>query len=781
MKTWLLPAGLLLPALAGAQGHCRPEPLEGQALYLRGTLNHWVADEDYRFLYRCDAYYLNVTASGRHEFKVADAAWKTATTFGNAGSNFVQVFDGEHTLKLAFEGGQPRLVVGPKTFADPRTQPVSDPVALSLRFDSRDAAFKSPFGAVPSGTTVRYAVAAAPGVQRLTLVVEKRRLEGNQDLLAYTEVERVPMTPGADGRWRASHRYADIAVYGHWFDAEIDGKHYALQNNDDGIHWTRERGSGGRALVADLPQQLAQIRRFRQTVYDPAFKVPAWAGDAIYYQIFPDRFRNGDRRNDPKPGVARYQNHDVELHADWNERPFKAGSADGGDEFPNNDFFGGDLAGIISQLDVLRDLGINALYLTPIFQAATNHKYDTADYSRVDPGFGSNADFSLLVKEARKRGIRVLPDASFNHSGADSVYFNRYGNFGSDGAFQNGRINPASPYARWYTFDTTQSDPDKQFKGWGGVLNLPELNKADPGLRRFFYGQNGQKGITQRWLDRGAAGWRMDVAPWVPDDFWREWRKAVKTHRPDAVTVAETWFDASKHLLGDMFDSTMNYIFRNAVLDYAAGGKTADLVRNLEHVREAYPPQTQQALMNLIGSHDQARALHIFGWHDGETDAAVIARAKARLKLATFFQMTYPGAPSIYYGDEVGVTGGDDPLNRATYPWPDLGGKPDNVLRDAFKRLIKLRNDNPVLRRGELRAPLLADEHVLVLARRLGGTWALVGMNNADTPRRVTVSLPFGAPESGWRDALGGQEIAGAQRRIEIELPPLSGRVLIAR
>ena len=778
MKLLLLLAGLLLPVLAGAQTTCRPDPLEGQELYLRGTLNNWVADEDYRFLYRCDAHYLNVSASGRHEFKIADAAWKDATTFGNAGGNFVQVFDGEHTLKLAFEGGEPRLVVGPKTFADPRAQPVTDTVALSLRFDSRDAAFKSPFGAVPAGTTVRYAVAAAAGVQRLTLVIDKRRLEGNQEVLAYTELARVPMAQGADGRWRASYRYADIAVHGHWFDVEIGGKHFVLQNNGDAIHWTRERGSGGAALVAELPDRPSRIRRFRQTVYDPAFKVPDWAADAIYYQIFPDRFRNGDRRNDPKPGVARYQNHTVELHADWNERPFKPGSGDGSDAIFNNDFFGGDLAGITQKLGVLQELGINTLYLTPIFKAASNHKYDTADYRVVDPGFGSNADFVRLVREAKRHGIRVLPDSSFNHSGSDSIYFNRFGNFGKDGAFQDGRINLASPYAGWYSFDATQSEPDKQFKGWVGVLDLPELNKADAGLRRFFYGKGG---ITQQWLDRGAAGWRMDVAPWVPDDFWREWRKAVKTHRPDAVTVAETWFDASKHLLGDMFDSTMNYIFRNAVLDYVAGGKTAELVRNLEQVREAYPPQTQLLLMNLIGSHDQARALHIFGWHDGETDPAVIQRAKARLKLATFFQMTYPGAPSIYYGDEVGVTGGDDPLNRATYPWADLGGQPDNALRDDFKRLIKLRKDNPVLRRGELRAPLVADDNLLVLARRLGGTWALVATNNAETARRVTVNLPVAAPESGWRDALGGEEIAGRQRRIEIELPPLSGRVLIAR
>ncbi len=763
-------------------------PLGSTTLYLRGTLNNWAALDDYALQYSCDAYYLNLKASGRHEFKIADAAWKEASSFGQGSGNFVHSFDGEHTVRLAFEGGQPKLTVGPKTFADPSVMAVTDLVALSLRFDSRDPGFKSPFGAVPAGTTVQYAVAAATGVQALTLVIEKRRLEGNQEVLAYSEVARVPMVLEGS-HWRAQHRYADVAVYGHWFEAQIGGRKYALQNNADAVYWTREKGSGGRAAVADLPTALTSIRRFRQTVYDPAFKVPAWAADAIYYQIFPDRFRNGDPKNDPKPGVARYQNHTVELHKDWNQRPFRPGSGDGSDAVYNNDFFGGDLAGIIEKLDHLRELGVNTLYLTPIFKAASNHKYDTADYREVDPAFGSNTDFTRLTQEATKRGLRVLPDTSFNHVGSDSIYFNRYGNHGKQGAFQGGRINAASPYASWFSFDPRQTDADKQFKGWVGTTDLPELDKNSRALRQFFFG--GKDSVTQLWLDRGAAGWRMDVAPWVPDDFWREWRKAVKAHRPDAITVAETWFDASKYFLGDMFDSTMNYIFRNAVLDYAAGGAVAPLVANLELTREAYPPQALHALMNLISSHDQARALHVLGWHDGEMDPAVIKRAKARFKLATFWQMTFPGAPSIYYGDEVGVTGGDDPYNRATYPWADLGGKPDLALQDSVRQLVRLRNDNPVLRRGELLAPLLADGSVVVLARRLASTWALVATNNAETPQRVTVTLPAVAPAVGWRDALAAdpasealtasQPLSAGGRTLSIEVPPLFGRVLITR
>ena len=766
-----------------------PATFGDTVLYLRGTPNNWAALDDWAFQYSCDAYYLNIRLSGRHEFKVADAAWKDATSFGDGAGNFSHSFDGEHTLRLVFVAGRAQLSVGPKTFADPSTVAVTDPVARSLHFDSRALVHKRPFGAVTAGTTVDYAVTALPGVQSLTLVIEKRRLEGNQEVLQYTEQARLAMVKAGQGgreRWTASHRYADVAVHGHWFEAVIGGKAYVLQNNAAPVFWTREKGAGGRADVVDKPLRSDTIRRFRQTVYSPDFKVPAWAPDIVYYYVFPDRFRNGNPRNDPKPGVTRYHQHTVEAHTHWNERPFRPNTGDGSDAHFNNDFFGGDLEGLIQKLDYIKGLGANTIYMTPVFKASSNHKYDTADYREIDPAFGTNADFERLTKEAAKRGLRVIPDTSLNHTGADSLYFNRYGNHGDQGAFQNGSINLASPFAGWYGFDTTQALPDKQFKGWVGVSDLPELDKNNAGLRNFFY--RDADSVMKLWLDRGAAGWRMDVAPWVPDDFWREWRAAIKAHRPDALTVAETWFDASKYFLGDMFDSTMNYVFRNAVLEYAAGGDGAALYVHLEHLREAYPPQALFALMNLLSSHDQARALHHFGWHDDKpgtkTDPALVALAKQRLKLAVLFQMSYPGSPTVYYGDEVGVTGGDDPYNRATYPWADLGGKPDTALLAGFRQLIAMRNEHPVLRRGSLEAPLFADAHVLVWARRLGSTWALVALNNAATARTVSFELPEGLPVAALRDVLGAGALPAAApgaRQLRLEVPALFGRVLVTR
>lgn len=766
-------------------------PLGDTTLFLRGSMNNWAALDDYAFQYSCDAYYLNVNLPTPHEFRIADAAWSEAGSFGSSASadltaggsgNLSYAFAGEHTLRLAFAGDRPQLSIGEKTFADPNARSVTEPLALSLHFDSRSAADKAPFGAVVAGSQVNFGVTAQAGISRITLVVEKRRLEGNQELLNYTEVARLDLTRRPQGkleRWTTGYRFNAVSVYGYWFEAEIDGKLFVYQNNSDAVFWTREKGSGGLGHVADKPASGGVIRRFRQTVYAPDFKVPDWAPDIVYYYIFPERFRNGNKGNDPQPGIAKYHDTTVELHRNWLDKPWKPGSGDGSDKTYNNDFFGGDLAGIIEKLDYIRDLGANTIYMTPVFQAASNHKYDTADYKNIDPAFGTNADFTRLTQEAQKRGIRVITDTSLNHTGSDSIYFDRYSNFKSGGAFERAKIQGDSPYLSWYRFDAKQTHPDKQFKGWVGVSDLPELNKNSPALRKFMY--RDPDSVMQLWLDRGAAGWRMDVAPWVPDDFWREWRIAIKQHRPDAITVAETWFDASKYFLGDMFDSTMNYIFRNTVLEYAAGRNASQLYRNIELMREAYPPQAFYALMNLLSTHDQARSLHYFGWQSDNADPTVIMRAKQRLKLAIFFQMTFPGAPTIYYGDEVGMTGGDDPYNRGPYPWADQGGQPDTALLAEVKRLIKLRHDHPVLRRGSIDAPLLLDEHVIVLGRQLGDALAISATNNAEVAKTVTFELPINSKVETFTDALTGAHVQAVDGKLTLTVPALFGTVLLSR
>ncbi|MES2048474.1 MAG: glycoside hydrolase family 13 protein [Pseudomonadota bacterium] len=802
-------AGLNYSAQVDAAPACTPAPFGQNELFLRGTMSNWVAAEEYAFAYQCDAYYLNVKLDGKHEFKIAEESWRNTSTIGSPVAqlqinsaatehqlpaalasdtgginNLSYVFVGAQTIRLAFTdpASKPILSIVVKNRPDPLSRIVSNKLALSLRHDSRQLTDKSPFGAVKAGSKVSFGLTSLAGIHGITLVIEKRKLEGDQEVLEYTEVVRLPMHVSATDKtglthWKTTYQFKDVSVYGYYFETRIGDKTYVYQNNKEAIYWTREKGANGLGLVDEKPASNKRIRRFRHTVYSADFVVPSWAKDVVYYYIFPDRFRNGDTSNDPKPGINTYHDQPIEFHSNWLDKPYLSGTGDGSDKVYSNDFFGGDIAGIIEKLDYIADLGANTVYITPMFTASSNHKYDTADYKNIDPAFGSNADFTRLTVEAAKRGIRVIPDTSLNHSGSDSLYFDRFAKYDSKGAFRGEKVQADSPYASWYTFDRKQSEPDKQYKGWVGVADLPELNKASSDYRRFAFGD--KDSVTRMWLDRGAAGWRMDVAPWVPDDFWREWRKVVKQQKPDAMTIAETWFDASKYFLGDTFDSAMNYIFRNTILEYAAGGKANALYHNIELMREAYPPQSFYAMMNLLSSHDQPRALHYFGYVDDKTDPAKIASAKQRQRLAMFFQMTFPGSPTIYYGDEVALTGGEDPFNRAAYPWADKGGKPDLQMLSDVKAILKIRKDNAVIRHGSIAAPLLIDEHVIVLARQLGKTWAITATNNNETDSTVTFKIPKASAAIKFVDASNGKVIHPAGTNMTLVVPALFGSVLI--
>lgn len=791
---------------AGLGGLSRSEPERAGAactaaphdtpLFLRGSMNGWAAAPEYALTWTCDAWTVDVRLQGAQDFKISDATWADAFTYGSpdgelasgaavpvaaqargGGSNIRYRFDGWQRLSFRADADGASLTA--RAIPAP-PEPDLGPVARSLTHDSRDARHKAPFGAQPAGTEIAFALDAAPGARAVTLVVERRTLEGNQEVLAYDDVARVPLTRRPDGageRWSGAFRFETPGVYGYWFEVEADGTRLAYQNNEEPIYWTRERGANGLGEVGPLPEDRARVRRFRQTVHAADFAVPEWARDAVWYYVFPERFRNGDPSNDPRPGPRTYQDSSREVHAAWTERPFRAGSGDGSDARHSNDFYGGDLEGIRQKLDYVASLGATAIYMTPIFTAGSNHKYDTADYRQIDPGFGTEAEFRRLTEEAARRGIRVVIDASFNHTGRDSLYFDRYAKYPSLGALEGGEVRADSPYADWYRLIPSAADPDDRYVGWTGAKDLPELNEASADFRRFVFG--GRDGVTQRWLDAGAAGWRMDVAPWVPDDFWRPWRQALKAHRPDAVAIAETWFDSSKYFLGDMFDGTMNYVWRNAVLDIAAGGGVEANYRNIELTRELYPVQALQASMNLLSTHDTARSLWLLGDHGDDPDKA--AEARRRYRLALFMQATWPGAPTIFYGDEVGVTGGEDPDNRRTYPWPELGGRPDEALLAEVRALIALRRAHPILSRGELGAPLFADATALVVPRAHDGRRALVAVHNGTEARTLTLDLPAEFEGLTLTDPRTGRAATVRDRRLTLTLEPMSGAALIQR
>ncbi len=648
-----------------------------------------------------------------------------------------------------------------------------------LQYDSRNLQYKSPFGAVPQGTEVTFTLAAeGANIEKVRLVVEIEKIEGNRERVEFLDTTKYPMESigfSEEGRklWRVAVKFCNIHVYRYYFEVICEDQTLLYGNNAQliDVPYNPVIGTGGKGTVYT---HIKDVVRYTQTVYDPQFTTPDWSKDVIYYYIFPERFKNGDKTNNPKPGIRKfYGDKDIELHENWLDKPWVPG--DGSDEEYCNDFFGGDLAGVRQKLSYLKDLGINMIYFTPLFQAPSNHKYDTADYMKIDENFGTNEEFKELVQEAKAIGIKMMIDTSLNHSGADSIYMDRYGKYEGVGAFKGEVIREDSPYCAWYDLDQEAVDPDQAYKQWFNPT-LAELKESDS-YKDFAY--RNEDSVTKYWLDMGIAGWRMDVAPWKSDIFWREWRREVKKKNPDALTVCETWFDSSKFLLGDTFDSTMNYIFRQAMYAYANGEKAVHIVSMLEMVRENYPPEAFYSLMNLLSTHDTQRALYYFEYKEEGESEEVVKKAKKKLLLAMFFQMTYPGCPAIYYGDEVGVTGGEDPYNRQTYPWEEEGGCPDTELLEQCKELIKLRNDHPVLRRGTIET-IYQDDHVIVMVRRYEETTAIVAVNNADQIKTVCIDTIETSLAGTFVDALQKEDIIEVIGDVlQIEVGSCTGKVWI--
>ena len=451
---------------------------------------------------------------------------------------------------------------------------------------------------------------------------------------------------------------------------------------------------------------------YQITVYDPAYETPAWMGDGVMMQIMPDRFfRGGDF---PCRG---------KLHADWYEQPELSLSANG--DNAANDFFGGDLLGIRQKLPYIASLGVTALYLNPVFLSPSNHKYDTSDYLQIDPAFGTEADLSALCAEGEKFGIRVILDGVFSHTGADSVYFNREHTFPGPGACDS----KDSPYYSWYTF---LHWPDK-YRCWWGFDTLPNVDKTSRAFREFII--RGEDSVCAHWLRAGTSGWRLDVADELPMDFIAEFRARLKKENPQAALIGEVWDDPSRkvaygalrsYCLGDTLDGVMNYPLRAAILGYLLGQiSPADCARQILSLYENVPPAFARANMNLLGSHDKPRALSVLAdagnmepdrkyRHPVQLTPEQYALGRKRLIAAWNLICALPGMPTIYYGDEAGLTGMADPYCRRTYPW----GREDETLIAAY-RAAALRRKNRVLTRGDVR--IEPGEESIKIIRTLAG------------------------------------------------------------
>ncbi len=606
----------------------------------------------------------------------------------------------------------------------------------TLLYDSRDEKFKTPFGAVPAGTPVTFRICLPIIYQFADPVLLMYQAD------QWDTPDRIPMQfEASDGRFGDyTCIFCPLLPQLYFYRFELSGI--------DGVK-SVSRGPDGFAQISLESGDLWQL-----TVYDAALKSPDFMKNGVMYQIFPDRFCNSGL---PKECPF----HDRWLHEDWYELPVYQPDSNG--KFPNNDYFGGDLAGIAAKLPYLKSLGVTCIYLNPIFEAHENHRYNTADYEKIDPLLGDEGEFQTLCGEAQKLGIRILLDGVFNHTGSDSVYFNKSRRYGEHTGAYN---DPQSPYRGWYDFTSYPNS----YRSWWGFETLPNLNESDPAYNEFICGENG---VLKKWLRLGASGYRLDVADELPDFFLDRISACVKEHDPECAVIGEVWEDAStkvsygerrRYLLGKQLDSVMNYPFKDAILNYVRYGDCNRLYLTILSILEHYPKPVLDVLMNSLSTHDVERAITALageptagngrdwqGQHNRLSDSQY-QLGKNLLRVASVIQYTLPGIPCLYYGDEAGLYGYKDPFNRTCYPW----GREDTELLEFFRSLGRLRAQFPELSTAVFRAVSFTPETVSY-SREWAQNRLLIAVNR--TEKSIPIALPGGFEQAApvFGDVSGGR------------------------
>jgi glycosidase len=644
-----------------------------------------------------------------------------------------------------------------------------------LGHNSRDDLYRVPGGAVTTGTpvTLRFRT-YHDDVDEVTVRVWDTAANG-QALYPMQIVASVAGDPYGYDYWQAAiPARSGPAVLWYRFIVR-DGSDTDYYEDDDLFD------GGWGAVYDDSPDYSFQI-----DVYLPDFQTPDWFKNAVIYQIFPDRFADGYDKNDPHPSDPSVYGNAVLVNA-WSDLPegyCRAYVGETCDEGPlGRDFYGGDLQGIVANLDYLQQLGVTALYLNPIFEAPSNHGYDTTDYVRIDSYLGTQGTFQKLVEGAGARGIRVILDGVFNHTSSDSIYFDKYSRYPKEGAYES----QTSRYYDWYTF----YDWPDSYNSWWGFDTLPVLTEVQ-GVRDFIYADD--RSVARWWIMQGAAGWRLDVAGDKSHDWWEEFRPRVKDADPEAIVIGEIWDDASEWMLGDELDTTMNYRFRRALLGFVNGdtndpnqgfvrGLDADQFDGALHsIREDYPPPAFETLMNLVGSHDTQRILWALtpgerNRADKEFNPTNLAEGKAKQKLLAILQMTLPGAPTIYYGDEVAMTGDTDPDDRRTYPW---GGE-DQAMLAHYQLLTGLRSANSYLRTGSFdRLWTHNADGTYAYGRKDASGAAVVAVNKDVAGHALAIDVTGYLPEGTvLTDALNGGTYVVSDGMVALTLPARWGAILL--
>jgi glycosidase len=651
--------------------------------------------------------------------------------------------------------------------------------------DSAMEDFRTPVGALKAGepVTIRLRVRAA-GVKVVCLKLFDEHFS-----------RLYKLRPNGNG-WEAELAAPDTpGVYWYYFCINIDNKIYYY--GTDG-----KKTSGTGSVYTDPPPA------YQMTVYGADFATPDWLKKSVMYQIFPDRFRRSPA-TDANKGVAYHKSRGRKafLHEKWEEAPLYL-PLKGEEHYTPCDYFGGNLKGIEESLGYLKKLGVGVVYLNPVFEAASNHRYNTADYLKIDPVLGTEADLVSLAKKAASMGIRILLDGVFSHTGSDSVYFNREGAYPGPGAYNS----PESPYYSWYRFE---SYPDK-YKSWWNFKTLPEVNERDESYQQFMF--RGEDSVLKHWMKAGASGYRLDVADELPDDVLHLMYETVKEADKEAAMIGEIWEDATtkysygekrRYALGGELDSVTNYPLRNAIVDFLTGKKDAyELKDFLVGQAVNYPPPMYYCLMNLLSSHDIERIRNALGAridpHElTREQQALFALSEsqnergARLqRLAAAIVYSLPGVPCIYYGDETGMQGLLDPFNRK----PFYRGKID--LTEYYIQLGAIRNASDALNTG--RAVFFAEgpDCAGILRYIAGGRDAFgqtaqdgvyfTAVNRSEAIRRVVFDLAGRNPLMPEQDKktlrqrangrakclLTGAELTIDDGLVEAELKPMSAVIL---
>lgn len=581
-------------------------------------------------------------------------------------------------------------------------------------YNSRDIRHKSKFGSTAAGESLWLCV-RMPRDMGCTGVYLAVGLDGHDKNLIKLDWKS---TDNITEWWGVEYTFCTPGLYYYHFEYDTPWGRGRIFNHSQGM-----------GLFSQ------DCNEWQHTVYSPDFKTPDNFKGGVMYQIFPDRFYSSGTKKKSVPQDRVYHS-DFSQTPEWQENE-KFGRW-------NVDFFGGDLKGIELKLPYLKELGVTCIYLNPIFESHSNHRYDTADYTKIDPLLGTEKDFSHLCKIADEMGIKILLDGVFSHTGADSIYFNMYNRYDSVGAYNS----PDSPYCSWFKFKHWNDD----YESWWGIRTLPETNEADESFSSYIAGEGG---VVEKWMKAGAYGFRLDVADELPDSFIVKLRAAVKRVNPDGLLLGEVWEDASnkishggrrKYLLGDELDSVMNYPFRSAIINFMKTANAEEFMDCIMTVCENYPPQVLDCLMNHLGTHDTERILSVLGGQDGEgigrekqsrmrLSEKQLEKAAKLLKQAIIIQYTLPGVPCIYYGDEMLVEGLKDPFNRTFFPWD----KEKTEIFELFKYLGKLRKELFCLKNGRF-MPVSATMGCVAYERISAVDKIFVIANN--NPHPITYYLP---------------------------------------